>query len=150
MSTTGRKRARRGRPPRPAAERKDRLIQTRVDGDLEETLREAARQQRMTVSQLIRNLLEDTYTVVDGVVADAKHLAKVVSSDARAIALAARGRRDQVAAVEAWQEVVLGKLQTCARCGTTLTRGDKGLMGVTSDRPGAPRLWLCTDCGRSL
>ncbi|HTM20285.1 MAG TPA: hypothetical protein VL172_07260 [Kofleriaceae bacterium] len=139
----------RGRPKRPAAERKDRLIQTRVDGDLEETLREAARRQRMTVSQLIRNLLEDTYHVVDGVVADARHLAQVVSRDARAVASAARGRRDPLGDVEAWQEVVMGRLQSCARCGAALARGDKGFMGL-SDQPGSPRLWLCVLCGASL
>jgi hypothetical protein len=150
MSSVGKKRGRRGRPRRPAAERKDRLIQTRVDGELEETLREAARRQRMTVSLLIRNLLEDTYQVVDGVVADARTLAAVVTRDARAVAAAARGRRgDPTADVEAWQEVVLGRLQTCARCGATLTRGDKALMGI-ADRPGARRMWLCPTCGNQL
>jgi predicted DNA binding CopG/RHH family protein len=41
------------------AERKDRLIQTRVPRQLASTVKEEARRRRLTVSQLIRNVLEE-------------------------------------------------------------------------------------------
>jgi ribosomal protein L18E len=87
-----RKPARRGRKPLPKAERKDRLIQTRVPSDLDETLREAAREQRVSVSQLIRNVLEDTFHLVDGVVAGAARLTERVKRDAERIAKSAQGK----------------------------------------------------------
>lgn len=145
-----RRRSRRGRPPAPEGERKDRLIQTRVDEDLDEVLRDAAKRERVTVSQLIRNVLEDTFTLVDNVVADAASLGATVKRDARRIAQAARGvPRDSLERVDAWQEVVLGRDQTCVQCRTVIERGKKALMGITDD-PATPRLWLCQACGKKL
>jgi len=77
--------------------RKDRLIQTRVPEDLESTLKREARRRRLTVSHLIRNILEDTFQLVDDVVAnvdeivtDSVELAKRVGRDARRVADAVR------------------------------------------------------------
>ena len=54
--------------------RKDRLIQARVPRELEGVVKEAARRNRLTVSQLIRNLLEDTFEIVTTVVDEVDHL----------------------------------------------------------------------------
>jgi hypothetical protein len=77
--------------------RKDRLIQTRVPEDLESTLKREARRRRLTVSHLIRNILEDTFQLVDDVVAnvdeivtDSVELAKRVGRDAKRVADAVR------------------------------------------------------------
>jgi hypothetical protein len=77
--------------------RKDRLIQTRVPEDLESTLKREARRRRLTVSHLIRNILEDTFQLVDDVVAnvdeivtDSVELAKRVGRDAKRVAEAVR------------------------------------------------------------
>ena len=71
---------------------KDRVVQTRVPRDLEATLKEEARRRRLTVSHLIRNVLEDAFDLVDGVVADVDQivsdsvtLAKTVRDSARRI-----------------------------------------------------------------
>ncbi|HTJ47551.1 MAG TPA: hypothetical protein VL463_35875 [Kofleriaceae bacterium] len=147
---TRRERAKRGRTPLPEDIRKGSLIQTRVDGTLEETLREAAKQRRVSVSQLIRNVLEDTFHLVDNVVADAGQLAANVKRDAKRVADAARGKkRDPLEDVEAWQEVVVGRTTSCEKCIDLLERGDKALMGVSAD-PNAPKVWLCTKCGADL
>jgi hypothetical protein len=89
-------RGRRGRRKR-VGELKDRLIQTRVPGDLEDALKEEARKRRLSVSHLIRNVLEDTFHLVDNVVAevdnlvnDSVGLAKQVSRDAGRIANSAK------------------------------------------------------------
>jgi hypothetical protein len=77
--------------------RKDRLIQTRVARDLESTLKREARRRRLTVSHLIRNILEDTFALVDNVVggvdeivSDSVELARRVGRDARRMAGAVR------------------------------------------------------------
>jgi hypothetical protein len=77
---------------------KDRLIQTRVPERLESVLKEAAQKRRLTVSHLIRNMLEDTFELVDTVVAGAGDLvddsvviAGQVAHDAGKIAATVRG-----------------------------------------------------------
>jgi hypothetical protein len=77
------------------------LIQTRVPRGLESTLKAAAQKQRLSVSHLIRNVLEDTFVLVDNVVAevdnlvsDSVGLASRVRKDAQQIARAARGETD--------------------------------------------------------
>ena len=72
------------------SERKDRLVQTRVPEKLEATLKQEAHKRRTTVSQMIRNILEDTFDLVDGVVAsvdaivsDSVELAQQVGRDVR-------------------------------------------------------------------
>lgn len=83
---------------------KDRLIQTRVPGGLESALKDEARKRRLSVSHLIRNVLEDTFHLVDNVVAevdnivhDSVGLARQVTRDAGRIAGTAQrhGRRDE-------------------------------------------------------
>ena len=82
------RKSRRGRRPAPENERKDRVIQTRVPQDLEDSLRHAAERERVTVSHLIRNVLEDSFRLVDGIVADSSQLVDNVARDARRLASA--------------------------------------------------------------
>jgi hypothetical protein len=138
---------RRGRTPLATGERKDKLIQTRIDEELDQTLREAARRERVSVSQLIRNVLEDTFELVDNVVSEATHLGRTVKRDAQRIAASARGARrsEAAAAVDAWQDVALARDATCAVCGKRLTAGTKAQVGLMRD-PAAPRLFRCPTC----
>lgn len=136
---------RRGRRELPDAERKDRLIQTRVAEDLDEALRDEARKKRVTVSQLIRNVLEDTFTLVDDVVNHSVGLAKTVKRDAQRIASSAKGEPK----VYAWQEVVLARDEHCGKCGTLMRKGEQGLLGLQDD-PAAPKLWMCSNDGKKL
>jgi hypothetical protein len=91
-------RKRRARARRRESERKDRLIQTRVAEDLEQTLKREAARRRLTVSHLIRNTLEDAFELVEGVSKDVEHLvsgsvelAATVKRDAQRIASIVRG-----------------------------------------------------------
>jgi hypothetical protein len=145
------------RPPR-----KDRLIQTRVPRELETTLKEEARRRRLTVSHLIRNVLEESFQLVDGIVADVDQivtdsakLARNVGRGARRLVEASRpdarapDRGDDLAHVYAWNEVVLQRAANCSSCGAELARGASGYAGL-SDEPGRPRAWLCPECVRGL
>ncbi len=149
------------------SERKDRLIQTRVPEKLETTLKEEAQRRRTTVSQIIRNILEDTFDLVDGVVAnvdqivsDSVELAQQVGRDARRIGDTARRARSlcrdplptaekQLASVQAWNEVVLNRAVPCSKCGAELARGRHAYLGL-SDDPGQPRAWLCGEAVEEL
>jgi len=148
------KKGKRGRSKLPGGERKDKLIQTRVADELDNTLREEAKRRRLSVSQLIRNVLEDTFTLVDDVVNETAKLAKTVRRDALRIRDSAQGltraaSESPLAQVEAWHEVVLSSATRCARCKTALGRGEPAVLGVTSD-PGARPIWLCMSCRQEL
>lgn len=149
---------RRGRRPSPDEERKDRVIQARVPEDLETTLKQAADKQRMSVSHLIRNVLEDTFTLVDNIVADSSALVEQVGRDARRVAASARGdmdlndqktRQALLDSVDAWQDVVVNKPGKCIECGTELKRGQRAYRGL-STLADMPPVWLCGDCIESL
>ena len=140
------------RPPR-----KDRLIQTRVPRQLETTLKEEARRRRLTVSHLIRNVLEESFQLVDGlvsdvdqIVSDSAKLARNVGRGARRVVEAGRPPEvddsgDALAHVYAWNEVVLHKAAECSECRAAIGRGETGYAGL-SELPAAPRAWLCSAC----
>jgi hypothetical protein len=149
---------RRGRKPGPDSERKDRVIQARVPQDLENTLKDVADSKRVTVSQLVRNVLEDTFVLVDHLVADSAQLVSSVRKDSRRIAQSARGQADKPAAsatatpldaVDAWQDVIVNRPGSCAQCGAALRRGQRAFRGLSTDSS-LPPVWLCGTCIEKL
>jgi len=156
------------------ARRKDRLIQTRVARDLESTLKREARRRRLTVSHLIRNILEDTFQLVDDVVdsvddivADSVALARRVGHDARRMAGAVREAvsdaadepeplgeappvaTDDLSHVYAWNAVIANRAAACARCDAPIASGSAAFVGL-SDEPSRARAWLCPACREAL
>jgi len=153
------------------SEPKNRLIQTRVPEKLETTLKQEALRRRTTVSQMIRNVLEDTFDLVDGVVAnvdqivtDSVELAQQVGRDARKLGqLGQDALRDltapcreplpdaeqRLSRVQAWNEVVLNQSIPCTKCGAELPRGERAYTDL-SDHPDEPRAWLCARAVESL
>ncbi|MDJ0786565.1 MAG: hypothetical protein QNK05_07125 [Myxococcota bacterium] len=139
-------------------ERKDRLVQARVPETLETSLKNEARRRRTTVSQMIRDILEDTFQLVDGVVANVDQLVTDSARLAGRVADAAGETRrrlesprcgpatpeskEVLAGVLAWNEVVLNQSAPCARCAAELPRGSRAYLGLSAEA-GAPRTWLC-------
>ena len=149
---------------------KDRLVQTRVPRRLEDVLKAEAKRRRLSVSHLIRNVLEDTLTLVDTVVTGSEELvdtsvrvAGQVARDASRLATRARTtpetsgpkqpvERRQHAAPErsldhvlAWNAVVLNREVRCACCDAPLAKGGEAHLGVSQD-PAQPPAWLCQAC----
>lgn len=159
LKSLPRKPSRRGRKPAAAEERKDRVIQARVPEDLEATLKQAAEKRRMSVSHLIRNVLEDTFTLVDNIVADSSALVEQVSRDARRVAATVRGEAESqktpteqiLESVDAWQDVVVNKAGQCIECGKELKRGQHAYRGLSPlQTRDMPPIWLCPDCIEQL
>jgi hypothetical protein len=128
--------ARKAERDRAKALRKDRLIQTRVDRRLQDVLRQEARRRRMSVSNLVRNLLEDAFGLADP---DVGPVIDDVTTPGP----------PELEHVYAWNPVVLGRNATCSRCARSLCAGEHALIGLSDDDE-APRAWLCAECGEDL
>lgn len=141
-------------------ERKDRLIQTRVPESLESALKDEATRRRLPVSQLVRNILEDTLhivgDVVDGVDAIVQDSIAMGRSVGRGVARArgnvspppppqAASEPDPLDDVFAWNEVVPSKPAACSSCGVALAAGRSAFVGMRDD-PSRGRAWSCADC----
>jgi len=131
----------RDRKPPDDAERKERVIHTRVPESLEAELRERAENLGISVSNLVRNVLGHAFGLVGDVVADS-----------HAIARAARGNREPAEPtptealddVLGWQQVVLAKNAVCARCNAILPRGNDAALGAGT------RIVVCVACLEEL
>jgi hypothetical protein len=117
--------------------RKDRLIQTRVDRRLQQVLLDEARRRRVSVSNLVRNVLEDAFGLADPDVGN-------VIDD-----LTPAPPPPELDHIYAWNAVVLGRDATCSRCARPMPSGQHAFIGLSED-PNAPRAWLCTECGEDL
>ena len=118
--------------------RKDRLVQTRVDRRLDHAIREEARRRRMSVSNLVRGVLEDAFGLADPDVDPVLEGGPEVTPP-----------KAPLDHVYAWNAVVLGKDAQCSRCNASMSAGDSASIGLSED-PEAARAWLCAECGEDL
>lgn len=141
--------AKRGRRPLEASERKDKIVQARVPEELDDALREAAEERQISVSQLVRNLLEDTFQLVDNIVADSASLVDTVRRDAKKIAASAKSARHHNSAfedtqIDAWQAAVSNRDSRCQVCGKAISAGSHAWLAA------GPKLrnsvWRCAAC----
>lgn len=119
--------------------RKDRLIQTRVDRRLQKVLVEQARSRRISVSNLVRNILEDAFGLVPAGAAEPEPEPEPTRSDPA----------PALDHIYAWNSVILGRDAECSRCRRSLEAGGRAFMGLSED-PTAARAWLCLQCGEDL
>jgi len=123
----------------PGAERKERVIHTRVPERLEAQLRKRAEDLGISVSNLVRNVLGHAFGLVGDVVADSHAIARAARGETVKPAGAAAPAAAVVAAPAAaagpvsvlgWQPIVLGKNAVCVRCNAILPRGTDAAVGL--------------------
>jgi len=132
-------------------EKKERVIHTRVPAHLDETIRKRASGLGLSVSNLVRNVLSNTFGLVDTVIVDGTNIARAARGEATAgkPAAAAPVAIAPVSTVGepivlGWQEAALALNAVCARCNAILPKGTQAAIAIT-DRPG-PRPFLCVPC----
>ena len=139
MAASGKKG--RGKP----RQTKDRVLQARIPKDLDEELRGHAEQLGLSVSTVVRNVLLNTFELVEGVVVDSTKLAKVIQG--RKHPTPETIPEDTEPAVIGWQEAVLNLNGICDQCNTILHKGERAAVGVpVTARP----VLLCLPCLASL
>jgi hypothetical protein len=132
-------------------ELKDRLLQTRITPTLHGLVARRARELKIPVSNLVRNILDDSMRLVDNVVVECLNIA-VAFSGGRArrprwAGAPAAPAAEPAGAAEgpvAWQEVVVGRRAECGDCGRPLFPGEAARLGMAAD--GRPLLFACPDC----
>jgi hypothetical protein len=141
-------RKKRGKP----RQTKDRVLQARIPRHLDEELREQAEQLGISVSTVVRNVLLNTFQLVEGVVADSTNVARAFQGrrprpQPHQLPSPAAAEAGQDSGVIGWQEAVLNLNGICDQCNTILPRGARAAVGV----PAQPRpVVLCLSCLQSL
>jgi hypothetical protein len=151
--------------------RKERVLHTRVSEPLAEDIRRMAEDLRVPVSNLVRNVLEEAFSVVEAVSENVGELIDDVVDEAertrdrirhrrknvrhrerRRSRHAARGEdlehepmpRQPFPQVVGWQPLILNQLKACADCEEPIEPGERGFAGMTA--AGLGEIYLCRDC----
>jgi hypothetical protein len=115
--------------------RKDRVLQARVSDALYRDLAARARRLRVPVSNLVRNILEDSVAMVGRIVEGGLDIA---------VALASGASAQELDAVLGWQPMTAARDVPCASCGRTIEKGGPAFAGVGAT--GGRTLVICARC----
>jgi hypothetical protein len=116
-------------------ERKDRVLQARVPPSLYNHLVAQARRLRVPVSNLVRNILEDSTRMVENIVDSGIEIAEAIG----------RGMdEEERSSVLGWQPMVANKRLSCSHCGASIEKGGEAFMSVGA--PGGRTFVICEAC----
>ncbi|MFT4520104.1 MAG: hypothetical protein ACI9JM_002504 [Halioglobus sp.] len=125
---------------------KDRVLQARIPEQLDEELRGRAEQLGLSVSTIVRNVLLNTFDLVEGVVSDSSQIA-------RALARQEPGHEPDTPdsntepTIIGWQEAVLNQNGVCEQCNVILPTAQRAAIGVPA---GSRATLLCLECLSTL
>ena len=131
-------------------EKKEKVIHTRISESLDEEIRERASRLGLSVSNLVRNVLLNTFGLVEDIVADSANIARSAKKESNGT-----GRRpssstggasaeERASNVLGWQEVILSRNAVCATCNTILKKGTRAGIAITEGS--GPKTILCATC----
>ena len=120
-------------------ENKDHVLQARVSSSMYDKLVEQASRLRVPVSNLVRNILEDSIRMVGNIVEGSLEIAEVLGT----------GVSDkELSEVLGWQPLVANRRLTCNRCGKAVEKGDTAMTSVGS--PTGRTIVICEGCKCNL
>lgn len=117
---------------------KDRVLQARIPEQLDAELRSHAEQLGLSVSTIVRNVLLNTFDLVEGVVSDSSQIARALTGWS-----ASPSHSEEEPAVLGWQEAILNRNGVCDECNTILPIGQRAAIGVPA---GSRAIFLCLEC----
>ena len=119
--------------------RKERVIHTRVPESLDDEIKRRAGSLGLSVSNLVRNILENTFGLVEDIVADGAEIARSARGEMPRVHGAPRQPK-----VLGWTVAVLNVNAICERCNAMLPKGDRAGIGVVQGNGPAP--FRCQSC----
>jgi len=129
-------------------DRKERVIATRVPEALDHAIRRRATSLGLSVSNLVRNVLQNSLGLVEDIVADSAEIARLARGDRQRKAPPPAALEGESPRVLGWQRVRLAVNAVCELCNAVLPRGSQASVGVL-EGAGSVRLRCekCTDEG---
>jgi plasmid stability protein len=135
---------------RPTRQTKGKVLQARIPEDLDDELRDRATTLGLSVSTIVRNVLMNTFDLVEGVVMDSTELVRAGRGGKKRPAAANSGGSEPAECrdtVVAWQQAALNLNAICENCNAILPRGQLAAIGIPI--PVRP-VFLCLDCLAAL
>jgi hypothetical protein len=127
--------------------RKERVIHTRVPRSLDDEIRRKAGNLGLSVSNLVRNVLENAFGLVEDIVYDSAEIARSARGDGPAGRRAGADARGPVQ-ILGWTVALLNVNAVCNRCNAMLPKGTRAGIGVVEG--GAPTPFRCQSCLEEL
>ena len=139
-----------------ASNRKERVLHTRIPEALDEEIKAQAREFGVSVSNLVRNILRNTFGLVGDVVEDTADITRRAlgeEPEARGPEAAGPVRESSAPApgpspIVGWQQITLNLNAVCAECNAILEKGTDAAAAVGGD-PTAPTV-ICPSCLEEL
>lgn len=134
----------------PGNEKKERVIHTRVPESLDDEIKREATHLGLSVSNLVRNILQHTFGLVEDLVHDGAEIARSARGAKAAFKGGGRAPRSAAAAahqpatVVGWHLAVLNVNAVCDACNAPLSKGSRAGIGIL-DGPG-PIPFRCRSC----
>jgi predicted DNA-binding protein len=128
----------------PPHDRKERVIHTRVAEDLDEEIKRRAQNLGVSVSNLVRNILQNTIGLVEDIILDGAETARAARRGVRRDEEEAAVRPGARPAILGWQAAMLAVNAVCERCNAILPRGTRAAIAIL-DGPGPPS-FRCESC----
>jgi hypothetical protein len=135
----------------PEQPKKERVIHARIPESLDDEVKRRATDLGLSVSNLVRNVLQHAFGLVEDVVHDSAAIARAARDAKAAVTGEAPPPRRAAAGaphVLGWQRAVLNVNAVCDRCNAILAKGSQAALGVL-DRAGAPP-FRCLTCLKEL
>jgi hypothetical protein len=127
--------------------KKERVLHARISSSLDKELKDRASDLGVSVSNLVRNVLLNTFGLVESVVKDGATVAR----SARGEADPAETETPSEPEILGWQKLILNMNALCTTCNAILAKGTEAAIAVVN-RPQhlEPRLTLCAKCLQEL
>src|SRR5215208_2796505 len=127
-------------------ERNERVIHTRVPERLEAELKGRAEALGVSVSNLVRNVLNNAFGLVEDIIGDSARVAMSARAGLRTTAVAPAGQGPSSSGddVIGWQDMVMNKNAVCERCNAMLPRGADAAIAIVEGS--GPRPIVCPGC----
>ena len=126
-------------------ELKERVIHTRVPESLDNEVKRRAGNLGLSVSNLVRNVLENAFGLVEDIVADSAEIARSARGEASGMPRGVPGPSGKVLGkVLGWTVAMLNVNAVCDRCNEILPKGKRAGIGVVEG--GGPAPFRCERC----
>lgn len=128
---------------------KDKVLHTRIPGQLDQHLRDRADNLGLSVSSIVRNVLLNTFELVEDVVHDSANIAKSFGATGADISKSLNTTLKNSAPnkVYGWQGMTLNLNAVCHVCNAILPKGSEAGIGIPASEP---PVIICKKCLNEL